>query len=174
MLSLALAACDGPSKGSPSSSSAVGSSHPTAARSREGTTVPTASESPSARFAGRWTGPYTAERAAVHVPKGVPDKTWATDDGSRATGDGTLDLTIDEAHQVSGSAQGALGRLTIRGALDGTTLRAGVVPVDPNGPVAMWGVLVGEMGPKAARCQLRVSNRDGRLVRVASVELRRR
>ena len=134
--------------------------------------APTATPSPSP--AGGWHGRYSARRAVVEVPPGVPDKTWAEDDGSQATGDGTIELSIDEADQVTGSAQGPLGPLKIRGALTGTHLRAGVAPADLDAAVAMWGMLVGQVGPDKAQGELRVSNRDGRLVRSASIELRRR
>jgi autotransporter translocation and assembly factor TamB len=107
------------------------------------------------------------------VPQGAPDDTWADDDGTAASGNGTVDLTIDVDGQVKGTAKGALGTMTIRGWLDGATLRAGLAPADPTAAIAMSGVLVGTAEDETITGELRVSSQDAKLVRSASLKLTR-
>lgn len=136
--------------------------------------VPSGAASVAQGHAGRWKATYRAAKAEVAVPKEAPNHTWADDDGTAATGDGSVELSIAPDGTVKGRAKGALGDQHIRGVFDGKTLRAGLTPVDPEAELAMSGVLVGSPKGKEIAAQLRVSSGDATIVRAATVQLERR
>ncbi len=172
-----VAACDASSGGSGQTTSQPSAS-PSAAQSGDRSTAASAVPSGSAAIAlghaGRWKATYRAAKAEVAVPKDAPSRTWADDDGTAATGEGSVELSIAPDGAVKGRAKGPLGEQHIRGVFDGKTLRAGLTPVDPEAELAMSGVLVGSPQGKEIAAQLRVSSRDATIVRAATVQLARR
>jgi hypothetical protein len=138
------------------------------------TTAPAASASaPAASPASAWAGSYTAKVGAVEPPKNAKEKTWTEDPGTAAIGKGTIELAVSAPHgDVSGEAKGPLGDMVISGTYDGHELRANLMPKDPRAEAAMTGFMSltgGAAGPLQG--SLRVSGRDGRIVREAPVEL---
>jgi hypothetical protein len=122
---------------------------------------------------GRWTATYRAARAVVEIPPGLPAKTWQRDDGSSASGEGRIELSIDKDGQARGSAEGPLGKLALRGIVDGDSLRVGVSPQTPTEEPAFAGLLVAALAEGLFVGELRVSSGDGTIVRSAPVRLAR-
>ncbi len=141
---------------------------------------------------GHWAAEFKAVRGDISIPRGVPYKWWDGDDGVAATGMGKVLLEISREGAVTGSAEGALGQLVVRGAIEDGTLRAGLFPFpSPDKPStdkptadeptadeptaeggeAMSGVLVGVVVGDAIEGELRVSSHDAALVRHADVRL---
>jgi hypothetical protein len=122
-----------------------------------------------------WTGSYTAKVGAVAPPENAKEKTWADDPGSAAVGKGTVALNVaGQRGETRGELGGPLGDMQVAGVFDGKELRANLVPKDPKADTAMTGfmVLTGEGTPAATlKGTLRVSSRDARVVREATVEL---
>jgi len=118
-----------------------------------------------------WAGSYTAKVGAVDPPQNAKEKTWTQDPGSAAIGKGTVDLSIRERGDAQGEAKGPLGDMTISGTYDGKELRANLVPKDPKADAAMTGFMLLASEGDALKGSIRVSNRDARIVREATVEL---
>ena len=116
------------------------------------------------------------QSGARRSPKAAKEKTWAEDPGSAAVGTGTLELSIVEPRgETRGDAKGALGEMTISGAFDHDELRANLVPKAPKGPDAMTGFMeLKTTAPGTMAGTMRVSSRDARIVREASVTLTKR
>lgn len=182
--------CD-PSGSAPSTGSVVrGGTEPTLTNASA-----TASASAAALHhpqAGHWVAEFKAVRGDISIPRGVPYKWWGGDDGVAAAGKGKVLLEISREGAVVGSAEGALGQLVVRGAIEDGTLRAGLFPKPdehrpdehrPNEPKAdepkaeggeaMSGVLVGVVVGDAIEGELRVSSHDAALVRRADIRLSR-
>jgi hypothetical protein len=161
---------DGAGRGAdPSAASA------TAAASASARPVPNGTAGAESRdpLLGRWTASYRAGRAAVDVPRGLPAKTWQGDDGASAVGEGRIELQVEQAGQVRGTAEGPLGKLVLRGVVDGDVLRVGVTPAEPSAEPAFGGVLVAVLEQGLFVGELRVANGDGTLVRAATLRLSR-
>jgi hypothetical protein len=161
-------ACDKSSTtGTPSPSAApIASAAPSG---RPAASVATAPEASSAS----WSGNYTAKVGPVDPPANAKEKTWTNDPGSAAVGKGTVELAISAPRgDVSGQAKGPLGDMIVSGTYDGHELRANLAPKDPKADDAMTGFLMmnGE-GAGPLRGSMRVSGRDARVVREASVEV---
>jgi hypothetical protein len=117
---------------------------PNAAASPSASVAASPSAAPSAvtvnattqRFTGKWTGTYRAEAHRIELAPaqgGLPE--WKVDDPKRGVGDGALSLVTDNDGSVSGTATGALGTETLRGAFDGDAFTARLIPAagDANG-----------------------------------------
>lgn len=119
-----------------------------------------------------WTGKYVAQVGEVNPPANARNKVWQKDPGTANVGDGTVEVSLDEkTGTVKGTATGALGELQLSGELDDTHLRANVAPKDPNAEDAMTGFLVLDREGDTFKGSLRVSDREGVIVREAKVEL---
>jgi hypothetical protein len=123
-----------------------------------------------------WSGSYLAKVGPVAPPENAKEKTWTDDPGTAAVGRGAIALSIGGSRgDTQGELTGPLGDLKVSGVFDGTELRANLLPKDPKADTAMTGfmVLAASGGPPPANLKgtLRVSNRDARIVREASVEL---
>ena len=162
-------ATDKPSPAASTSAAAIaGSAAPSAA--------PAASAAKGATEATAWSGSYQAKVGPVAPPENAKEKTWADDPGTAAVGQGAVKLSISGPRgDTQGELTGPLGDLKVSGIFDGTELRANLLPKDPKADGAMTGfmLLTGSGGPPPANLKgtLRVSNRDARIVREASVEL---
>lgn len=79
---------------------------------------------PGATCTGKYQGEYTVSVVKSDLTKkdGAPEQ-WEKDDGKNLAGKGTLTLQVDAANAVSGTAEGALGQQSLRGACDENTLR---------------------------------------------------
>jgi hypothetical protein len=138
--------------------------------------APAASSGKAATDATAWSGSYQAKIGPVAPPENAKEKAWTDDPGTAAVGSGAIKLSISGARgDTQGEVTGPLGDLKVSGVFDGTELRANLLPKDPKADSAMTGfmVLAGSGGPPPANLKgtLRVSNRDARIVREASVEL---
>lgn len=157
----------------PATSSAAG---PVASASAAAAGSAEAAPVAGAPAAGTYAGAYKAKVGAMsEVPKEAKSKAWAGDPGTEAVGDGTMSLTVVAGRRaVSGEAHGALGEQTVNGELEGKTLRARVDPVDPNQAAAMTGILTGAFDDGGFTGVLRVSGRNGNVVREGAVKLARK
>jgi hypothetical protein len=155
-------ACKGPSKDSapvPSTSTAaaVGS-------------APQAVAAPAKPwFVGGFTGQYEAKTATVQIKVGAV-KEWAKDDGTLSSGKGLLSLKIDEAGQVDGTSEGALGAGHVSGKVEEDTLRVQLTPADDTG---LHGVLVATRDGDGFKGTIEASSGDSLRVRSAAVELKK-
>jgi hypothetical protein len=118
-----------------------------------------------------WSGSYAAKVGAVEPPENAKEKTWTQDPGSAAVGKGTVDLSVGERGETRGETKGPLGEMTITGLYDGKELRANLLPKDPRADGAMTGFMVLSSEGDSLKGTIRVSNRDARIVREATVEL---
>ena len=118
-----------------------------------------------------WSGSYAAKVGAVEPPTNAKEKTWTLDPGSAAVGKGTVDLSVGERGETRGETKGPLGEMTITGLYDGKELRANLLPKDPRADGAMTGFMVLSSEGDSLKGTMRVSNRDARIVREATVEL---
>lgn len=127
------------------------------------------SEDPS--FTGVWEGSYNAKKGSVALPSNVKDKVRGGDDGKKAVGAGTVTLTISAENELVGKLDGALGKATLRGKIDGQMVRASIFPDDPTDSSAMTGVLVGMLKDGAIVGEIRVAGPDASVVRESPIEL---
>ena len=118
-----------------------------------------------------WSGTYAAKVGAVEPPANAKEKTWTADPGSAAVGNGAIDLTVGERGETRGETKGPLGEMTISGVYDGKELRANLAPKEPKGDGAMTGFMTLSADGAAMKGTMRVSNRDAKIVREATVEL---
>lgn len=146
---------------------------PTALVTAEPSPTATAPPEPQLAEAGRWSSTFQTERGEVSVPESVPYRPWVKDQGTVAAGTGELNVVIAPDGEVTGEGAGALGALAIRGRFEEGELRAGVTPADPALPEAMSGVLTAALKGGKLEGELRVTNPDGTIVRVAPVALER-
>ena len=178
-----VAACDRPSSsGAPAAlTSSTSSARPVASAPASSASGPASSASAASSAApaasdgsgaATWKGAYKAKVGAVNPPKDAKIQLWAKDEGAALVGDGTVRLTITGT-QVHGEAKGVLGEQTINGVLEEKELSARVDPKNPNTQDAMTGVLTGKLEGSTLTATLRVSGRNGNLVREATFPLTR-
>ena len=129
-----------------------------------------AGAAPATAGGGSFKGTYKAKVGAVTPPKDAKIQLWEKDPGTAAIGDGTVQIKID-GRTVTGSAKGALGEQVIHGELDGKDFSARLDPKDPNTQDAMTGVLTGKLDGDAITGTLRVSGRNGNIVRESEIKL---
>jgi hypothetical protein len=165
---LAAGACSkDASKGSaPTAASAPAASAPVA---RVAPSASAAPASPTDR--STWSGTYVAKVGAVDPPKNANEKTWTADPGSAAVGNGAIDLTVGDRGETHGETKGPLGEMTISGVYDGKELRANLAPKEPKGDGAMTGFMTLAAEGPSMKGTMRVSNRDAKIVREATVDL---
>jgi hypothetical protein len=144
-----------------------------------GSAAPPSSAAKTAPPAGEgssWSGSYLAKVGPVAPPENAKEKTWTEDPGTSAVGRGSIALSMAGSRgDTLGELTGPLGDLKVSGVFDGKELRANLLPKDPKADGAMTGfmLLAASEGPPPASLKgtLRVSNRDARIVREASVEV---
>jgi hypothetical protein len=108
----------------------------------------------------------------VNPPKNAKEKTWKQDPGTASVGPVTVDLLVSQPRgDASGTVTGALGDLVVSGTFDGTDFRASLAPKNPNAPDAMTGFLTARVEGGVLKGEIRVSSRDGKIVREASGDL---
>ncbi len=104
--------------------------------------------------------------------QGAPSA-WAKDDGSRLTGPVAIEVTIAASGEANGTLTGALGTLTLTGALDGQTLRAVLVNTDRSRELIQNGVLLATEKDNQVSGTLTAATGDGLLRRGGTVTLTR-
>jgi len=122
-----------------------------------------------------FSGSYVAKAAAIDLGKGEKVVKWPPNPASGALGNGTITVVVDgPGGDVHGEAKGPLGDLLVNGDWDGRNLRANLTPKNPNGDDAMTGVMTLVADGASMRGTLRVSSRDARVVREATVDVSRK
>jgi hypothetical protein len=120
-------------------------------------------------FSGGFSGQYQAKVAPVEIKVGAV-KEWSKDDGKLASGPGKIELAIDDAGQVDGTSEGALGAGHVGGKVEGDTLRVQLSPADDTG---LHGVLVATREGDGFKGSIEASSGDSLTVRTASIELKK-
>lgn len=120
-------------------------------------------------FSGGFSGEYQAKVATVEVKVGAV-KEWSKDDGKLSSGPGKLSLQIDDAGQVDGTSEGALGASHVTGKVEDDTLRVQLSPSDDAG---LHGVLVATRSGDGFKGSIEASSGDSLRVRTASIELKK-
>jgi len=120
-------------------------------------------------FSGGFTGQYEAKVATVQIKAGAV-KEWTKDDGKLSSGAGKLSLLIDDAGQVSGTSEGALGAGHVSGKVEDDTLRVQLSPTDDAG---LHGVLVASRAGDGFKGSIEASSGDSLRVRTAAIELKK-
>ncbi len=120
-------------------------------------------------FSGGFAGQYEAKVATVEIKAGAV-KEWTKDDGKLSSGKGVLSLQIDDAGQVSGTSEGALGAGHVSGKVEDDTLRVQLSPADDAG---LHGVLVASRAGDGFKGSIEASSGDSLRVRTADIELKK-
>jgi hypothetical protein len=129
--------------------------------------APVASAAPKPWFEGGWQGAYQAELHRIELPVGGV-KEWKKDDGSAASGAGTLSLTAAADGSVTGSAKGPLGEHQVSGRVEGDTVALSLVPAAADG---FRGTILAAKAPEGIKGTLQASSGDSLTVRKANVTL---
>jgi hypothetical protein len=148
----------------------------TGAASSAARAAPSAPAKPEAPwYEGKWTGSYKTERQPMDAGKAGSISGWKTDDGSRASGTGKIEVVISADKSISGKSSGPLGELAATGEIEGETLRIQLVPVNVEAGAAMMmkGVVVAHRTAQGVEGTLNASSGDGEIVRKGSVELKK-
>lgn len=161
-----------PAKSSSTPSTPI-SGKPTSASSSAAPTAH-ASTAPAATspLAGKWTASFESKKAKVAQDPGVADPAWAKEDGSEASGPGTIELTIAEDGTVSGKLSGSLGEATIAGMADEKGA-AGTFTPSSTEASAMHGTLELALASDKLTGSLRASSGDAHIVRSATLSFAR-
>jgi len=161
----AIAGCKTPA----SDAAASASPAPSAAAPSAGS-APAVSAGPAKPwFSGGFSGQYEAKVATVEIKVGAV-KEWTKDDGKSSSGPGKLSLQIDNAGQVSGTSEGALGAGQVSGKVEEDTLRVQLAPTDEAG---LHGVLVATRDGDGFKGSIEASSGDSLRVRTAAIELKK-
>jgi hypothetical protein len=161
-LSFGSLSCKTPSKEDAPVSSA-------SAKAGVGSAPPAAPAPAKPWYVGAFTGQYEAKTAVVQIKVGAV-KEWSKDDGKLSSGPGKLSLKIDEAGQVDGTSEGALGSGHVSGKVEDDTLRVQLSPADDTG---LHGVLVATRDGDGFKGSIEASSGDSLRVRTAAIELKK-
>jgi hypothetical protein len=159
-----VAACQkaGTEQSSPAASAA-------AATSLSAPLVSAPAPAPKAWFEGAWQGGFQAELLRIELALGGV-KEWKQDDGTKASGAGTLALDVSADGIATGHATGALGELSIVGRVEGD--RAGLRLASPEAD-GFHGVILAAQTTEGMKGTLNASSGDSLQVRQAAVTLTR-
>jgi hypothetical protein len=140
-----------------------------------GSALPRASVAASAAapakpwFEGNWQGTFQAELNRLELAVGGV-KEWKQDDGKTSAGEGKLSLAVGPDGDVTGTAIGALGELTVAGRIDGDRAALTLTSARSDG---FHGVIVASQTPQGLKGSLNASSADSLQVRKGSVTLTR-
>lgn len=148
----------------------VGSAVPTARGSASA--AASAAAPPPAPWAGAWSGTYRAVKASPTLDPTVKVKSWASDDGTAATGDGPLRLEVGDGGVVRGEIGPPLGPGDVRGVVEADRLLATIVPRD-EGPDAFGGTVDGKLDGGALVVTIQASDGAAVTVRRGEAKLAR-
>ncbi len=129
---------------------------------------------PGPGCAGKYQGEYTVSGIKPELTKkeGAPAQ-WETDDGKTLAGKGTLTLEVDSSRTISGTAQGALGQQTLRGACDENTLRVQLDSAADDASKIRNAYLVADVSGSDATGTLTAATGDSLVRRAGPVTLHR-
>lgn len=166
---LALAACD---KGKPEGDKTAATSDPPKPSVSASASASTSASAPVAKSV-ELTGSYTSAVGEVRTPKDAPA---FKPDTTTALGAGTITIMLTgDSGTVLGKATGALGNQRFAGTLEEGVLNGSLAPID-LAPPAFWGTLTatvsGSGAQRTAKGTLKVSDKEGRVVRESSFELK--
>jgi hypothetical protein len=124
-------------------------------------------------YPGHWSGTYASVKHYMDPMIG-PEIAWKKDEGGTAHGFGKLSLDIDKDGHVTGKASGPLGDMTVRGTLDGDTLRVRLLPVEQD-MGAFKGMLIAKREGKTDSFEgkLHASGGKSQIVRGAPVKIQK-
>jgi hypothetical protein len=170
---LAMAACDKGKGDGDKSPATTDSAKTTSSASTAAFASASASASGATAKSVEVTGSYTSAVGEIRTPKDAPA---FKSDTTTALGAGTITIVLPaENGPVLGKATGALGNQRFSGTLDDTTLTGSLAPID-LAPPAFWGTLTatisGAGAQRSAKGTLRVSDKEGRVVRESAFELK--
>ncbi len=157
-----------------SAAAAASAAAPSASASAAPSPSPSADASDAGALAGTWEGRYDAQKATMETHPKIKEREIGEDDGKRAAGPGTLEITIGRDGEVHGKGTGALGAVTITGEAKGAVLSASVLPDDIRSPTAMSGTLIGELKAGVFHATLRVAGPNATIIRYSKVELKKK
>ncbi len=140
-----------------------------AATSAAASTAPAPAPAPPPKpwYEGAWQGSYQAELHRIELAAGGV-REWKKDDGSAASGAGSLSLTAAADGSVDGTAKGPLGEQRVTGRVEGDSIALSLVPVAADG---FRGIITGSKAEGGIRGALQASSGDSLTVRKASVTL---
>jgi hypothetical protein len=145
-----------------------------AARGTASASASAASIASASPAAGSWAGSYEAKKTVIALAKGVKDRAWAADDGSKQSGKGDVEVSVAPDGTVTGQVSGALGQGQLVGVVEEGRCTASLVPDDPAREGAMTGTLVADVKGTEIDGLIRAASADGVVVREAPVRLKRR
>jgi hypothetical protein len=160
-LLLLLVACQNAAK---TEGRAAGSAQPSAS-----VAAPVAAAPAKPWFEGHWQGTFQAELNRIELPVGGV-KEWKQDDGKKSSGEGKLSLEASSTGDVSGTAVGALGELSVTGRIDGDRAALTLTSAQTDG---FHGVILASQTAEGLKGTLNASSADSLQVRRASVTLTR-
>lgn len=133
-----------------------------------------AAVSPEAGVAGRYQGTYDVKRhvAQLSTKQGAPTG-WEKDEGKLLAGSGEMTLDVAPGGRVSGTIRGPLGDLTLRGVLDGQTLRATLHNALHEPTAIQSGFVVATLATGALTGSMRAGTGDGLIQREGTVALKK-
>lgn len=132
---------------------------------------PSAPEAPPKPwYEGRWSGTYQAALERIELPVGGV-RAWKDDDGTAASGAGTLSVSVSPDGMATGEADGPLGAQVVSGHADEKGIRLTLAPKSDDDK-AFRGTLIAERAGETVAGSLRASSGDSLTVRKATVELR--
>ncbi len=155
-------------------SSASSSSEKTGAQAPAPSASVAAEKPVESVLVGTWEGRYDAKKGDVGMPPRVEDKVRNKDDGKMAIGAGTVTLTVRQDLEVNGSSEGALGKATIRGRVEGDEIRGSFDPVDVQDKQGMFGIISGKRNDSRIEAVIRVASGDATVVRESKIVLERK
>lgn len=100
----------------------------------------------------------------------IEDAVWKGDDGQRWSGAGTVEIAVAADGTVSGRLDGPLGRGEVTGVADESAVRAQITAAEEGGPA---GVLIAKVDGEALTLEIRTSDGEGKLPRLATGKLER-
>jgi|GEM_PF-3260434 len=129
---------------------------------------------PGSACAGKYQGEYrvTAIQSDLSKKQGAPEQ-WEKDDGKALAGKGALTLLVGPDNVVSGTADGALGQQTLRGACDENTLRVQLDAASAESTTIKNAYLIAELSGSEASGTLTAATGDSLIRRAGPVTLRR-
>jgi hypothetical protein len=123
-------------------------------------------------YIGSWKGHFAVSRrtSTTTTKEGGPSA-WEKDNGQSLSGPGNIEVSIDANGNVSGTMNGALGDLGLRGKIDGEDLR-GILLAKTDDPTAVQnGTVVLSHEADGCKGRLSAATGDGLTMRQGEVTL---
>jgi len=125
-------------------------------------------------FVGKWSGKFKTEAYRIDMtPAQGAVAEWSKDAGKTGVGEVTLELEMTADGDVSGTGDGALGKMVADGHVSGDDVRVRLSTPTAEAASAFSGVLLAAHSGGTLKGKLQVSTGDSLLVRRAEVSLAR-